>query len=186
MFNRYTLIILAVLAILAVLLLLHTGDEDVILAQLELLREQAEISAPESGIEQLAKANTIAGLFSEATIFDLGSAGYGTTAIASRQELVRQVIALRARLASLELDLQEAEVHIDRDTAQVQVTGSGLGSLTGQQEQFLEIHSGIITLAKENGDWLITGARHLQDERQAGQQAGFPLSFQSPNHREIP
>jgi ketosteroid isomerase-like protein len=72
---------------------------------------------------------------------------------------------LRARLASLELDLQEVQVHIDGDMARVQATGSALGSLTGQQGQFLEIHSGIVTLAKENGDWRITGATHLQDER---------------------
>ena len=167
MFSRHSLIVLAVLATLAGLLLLRTGDEDAILAQLELLREQAAITSPESGIDQLAKAHSIAGLFSEATIFDPGSTGHGTTAIASRQELVRQIIALRARLASLELDLQEIQVHIEGDSAQLQATGSALGSLTGQQGQFLEIHSGIVTLAKENGDWLITGARHLRDERQA-------------------
>jgi hypothetical protein len=155
MFNRYTLIALVGLVVLAGLLLLRTGEADVILAQLQQLREQAGITAPESGIEQLARANRIAGFFSE-------------TAIASRQELIRQIIMLRARLASLELDLQEVQVHIDGDTARVQLTGSALGSLTGQQGQFLEIHSGIITLAKENGDWLITGARHLRDERATG------------------
>ncbi len=165
MFNRYTLIALVGLVVLAGLLLLRTGEVDVILAQLQQLREQAGITAPESGIEQLARANRIAGFFSESTLFDLGNAGHGTTAIASRQELIRQIIMLRARLASLELDLQEVQVHIDGDTARVQATGSALGSLTGQQGQFLEIHSGIITLAKENGDWLITGATHLQDER---------------------
>jgi len=167
MFNRYTLIALLCLVVLAGLLLLRSGDEDAILAQLQLLREQAGITAPESGIEQLAKANSLASLFSEATVFDLTSAGYGMTAIATRQELVRQIIALRSRLSSLELDLQEAQVHIDGDMARVQGTASGLGSVTGQQGQFLEIHSGLITLARENGDWLITGAMHQRDERQA-------------------
>ena len=64
MFNRYTLIALLCLVVLAGLLLLRSGDEDAILAQLQLLREQAGITAPESGIEQLAKANSLASLFS--------------------------------------------------------------------------------------------------------------------------
>ena len=167
MFNCYTLIILTGLLILAGMLLLRSSDEEAILAQLELLREQAGISGPESGIEQLATANSLAAMFSETTAFDLTSAGHGTRAMATRQELVRQIIALRARLSSLELDMQEARVQVDGDTARVQLTGSALGSLTGQQGQFMEIHSGYITLARHNGDWLITGATHLQDERQA-------------------
>lgn len=166
MFNRYTLTGLTGLLVVAVLWLMHSSDEQVILAQLQLLREQAGITEPETGIEQLARANGIAAFFSEATRFDLSSAGYGTTSIATRQDLARLVITLRSRLSSLELDLQEAQVTIEGDTARVQVTGSGLGSVTGRQGQFLEIHSGVITLARENGDWLITGATHLRDERQ--------------------
>ena len=166
MFNRYSLTGLAGLLVVAALWLMHTSDEEVILARLQLLREQAGITEPESGIEQLARANSIAEFFSEATVFDLTAAGYGTTAIATRQDLVRLVITLRSRLSSLELDLQEARVTIEGDSAEVLVTGSGLGSVTGQQGQFLEIHSGVITLGRENGDWLISGATHLRDERQ--------------------
>ena len=166
MFNRYISITLAGLALLAIVLLLRTGDEDAILSQLRKLREQTGITEPESGIEQLAKANSIADSFSDATVFDLTGAGYGTTAIATRKELVRHIIALRSRLSSLEIDLQQTQVQIDGDTAQVLATGSGLGSLTGQQGQFLEVHSGVITLVRKNDDWLITGATHLRDERQ--------------------
>jgi hypothetical protein len=166
MFSRYTLIAVAALALLAGLWLLHGSDEDAILAQLEQLREQAVIAGPESGIEQLARANSIAALFAGATEYDLTRAGHGTTRIATRQELVRRIISLRSRLATLDIELRQAEVRVDGDTAEVQLTASGLGALTGQQGQFLEIHSGLVTLARQDGDWLITGATHIRDERQ--------------------
>jgi hypothetical protein len=166
MFNRYILIAAAALILLAGLWLLHGSDEDAILAQLEKVREQAVVAGPESGIEQLARANSIAALFNEATVYDLTRAGYGTTRITTRQELVRRIIALRSRLATLDIDLQQAEVRVDGDTAEVQLTASGLGALTGQPGQFLEIHSGLVTLARQDGDWLITGATHIRDERQ--------------------
>jgi hypothetical protein len=166
MFNRYTLIAAAALILLAGLWLLHGNDEDAILAQLEKVREQTMIAGPESGLEQLARANSIAALFSESTLYDLTRAGYSTTRIATRQELVRRIITLRSRLATLEIEILQAEVRIDGDTAEVQLTASGLGTLTGQQGQFLEIHSGLVTLARQDGDWLITGATHIRDERQ--------------------
>jgi hypothetical protein len=169
MFNRHTLIAAAALILLAGLWLLHGSDEDAILAQLEQLREQAVVAGPESGLEQLARANSIADLFSEATVYDLTRAGYGTTRIATRQELVRRIITLRSRLATLEIEIRRAEVRIDGDTAEVQLTASGLGALTGQQGEFLEIHSGIVTLARQDSDWLITGATHIRDERQPSQ-----------------
>jgi hypothetical protein len=166
MFSRLPLTALVVLVLLAIAFLLHDSDEDAILSQLQRLREQAAITEPESGIEQLARANSIADGFSESTVFDLTSAGYGTTTIPTRQELVRQIIAVRNRLSALEIDLQQTQVQVDGDTARVLATGSGLGSRTGQQGEFLEIHSGVITLVREHGEWLITGATHLRDERQ--------------------
>ena len=85
MFSRLPLTALVVLVLLAIAFLLHDSDEDAILSQLERLREQAAITEPESGIEQLARANSIADGFSESTVFDLSSAGYGpiTTEIQS-------------------------------------------------------------------------------------------------------
>jgi hypothetical protein len=164
MFNRYSLFIAALL-LAAVFWLLRSGDADRILVQLEQIRLQAGISAPESGIEQLTKATAIADLFGTETVFDLTSAGYGITRVTTRQDLVRHIMTIRSRLSSLELALEDAEVHVDGDTARVEATGSALGSRTGQPGQFLEIHTGTITLVKENGDWLVTGAVHLRDER---------------------
>jgi|GEM_PF-2007373 len=169
MLNRYTLAGLAMLFVLAVLFLLHTSEEDKILERLEEIRALAEITSPETGIEPLAKARRIGQFFSEQTRFDLTTAGYGIIETGSRDELVRRIIQGRARLAALELELQDAAVHIEDDAARVRLRGSGLGTLRGEQEPFLEIHTVEVRLHKEAGTWLVTGAVHLRNERQPSQ-----------------
>jgi hypothetical protein len=166
MLNRYTLSALGVLIVLASLLLLHTNEKDRILQRLEQLRELTEIASPESGVEQLTKASQIGQYFSERTVFDLTRAGHGTIVIDSRDELVRRIIRGRARLVMLELALQDAQVRIEDDTAEVVLTGSGLGQIKGEQDRFLEIHTVAVRLRKEADDWVITGATQLRDERQ--------------------
>jgi hypothetical protein len=167
MLNRYTLSALGVLIILVSLFLLQTNEKKQILQRLEQLRAMAEITAPESGVEQLTRASRIGEFFSERTVFDLTRAGHGTITIDSRDELVRRIIRARARLVMLELALQDAQVSIGDDTAEVVLTGSGLGQIKGEQERFLEIHTVAVRLRKAAGDWVITGATHLRDERQA-------------------
>jgi hypothetical protein len=166
MLNRYTLSALGVLIVLASLFLLHTNEEDRILQRLEQLRALSEIASPESGVEQLTKASQIGQSFSERTVFDLTRAGHGTIVIDSRDELVRRIIRGRARLVMLELALRDAQVRIEDDTAEVVLTGSGLGQIKGEQDRFLEIHTVAVRLRKEADDWVITGATHLRDERQ--------------------
>ena len=168
MLNRHTLSVLGVLFTLAalVLWLLQPGEEDRILQRLERLRALAEVSAPESPIEQLAQAAEIGDFFSDRTVFDLTHAGLGRIKIDSREELVQRVIRGRARLAMLELALQEARVRVEDDTAEAVLTGSGLGQMKGEQDRFLEIHTVAVRLRKEADDWIITGATHLRDERQ--------------------
>ena len=166
MLNRYTLAGLGVLFVLAVLFLLHTNEEEKILQRLEQLRALTEITSPETGIEPLAKAGQIGRFFSEQTVFDLTNAGYGMIEIASGDELVQRVVRGRARLASLELALRDAQVSIEGDTAEVRLKGSGLGLIKGEQDRFLEIHTVAVRLRKEADAWLITGATHLRDERQ--------------------
>ena len=166
MLNRYTLSALGILLMAASLWLLRPGAEDRILERLERLRGLAEVSAPESVIEQLTRAAEIGEFFSEQTVFDLGNAGYGTTVIDSRDELVQRIIRTRARLALLELVLQDARVRVGDDTAEAVLTGSGLGQLTGDSEPFLETHTVAVQLRKTADEWFITGATHLRDERQ--------------------
>lgn len=169
MLKHNKFILLAGLIVLSAWLLLRTSEEEKILARFEQIRTQAEIPAPESGIEQIAKARQIGQRFSEQTFFDLTNAGYGTIEIPARQELAQRISRGRARLSSLELALQEPQVRIEGDHAQVQVLGSALGSIRGEPDQFLEIHLIEVTLRKEEGEWLVTGARHLRDERQQSQ-----------------
>jgi hypothetical protein len=166
MLNRYTLTALGVLIVLAALFLLHANEEDKILQRLERLRALAEISSPETGLEPLAKAGQIGQFFSELTVFDLTNAGFGSIEIAGRDELVRRILRVRARLDALELALQDARVRIEGDTAEVMLQGSGLGQIKGEQDRFLEIHTVAVRLRKQADEWLVTGATHLRDDRQ--------------------
>jgi hypothetical protein len=165
MLNRYTLAGLGALFVLALVYLLYTSEEDRIREQLEQIRALGEIRSKETAIEQLAKAREIGRSFSGQTLFDLRSAGHGTLEIGSRDELVRRIIRGRARLESLELTLQDIEVDIEADTAEVRVQGSALGLIKGEPDPFLEIHSGVVMLRREADTWRVTGARHLRDER---------------------
>jgi hypothetical protein len=166
MLNRYTLSALGVLIVVAALFLLQTNEEERILQRLEQLRATSEISSPETGVEQLARASQIGQYFSERTVFDLTRAGHGTIVIDSRDELLRRIIRGRARLVMLELAVRDAQVSIRDDTAEVVLTGSGLGRIKGEQDRFLEIHTVAVRLRKVADDWIITGVTHLRDERQ--------------------
>lgn len=166
MLNRYTLIALAGLAVLVVFLVLRSSEEDKILALLEQVRVLAEVRDTESGIEQVAKARDIGALFHETTRFDLANLGHGITEVNDRNELVRRITSGRARLVVLELGMQDPRVTITGDSAQVEIQGQALGTIRGEQGRFLDIHRVEVTLEKTDGDWLITGGRHLQDLRQ--------------------
>lgn len=166
MLKRYALSALAVLAVLVAYLSLRPGEEDHILALLEQARSLAEVRDTESGIEQLAKARAIGALFQETTRFDLTSLGHGITEVNDRNELVRRISSGRARLVSLELGIQDPRVTISGDRARVEIQGQALGTIRGEQGRFLDIHRVEVTLEKTDGDWLITGGRHLQDLRQ--------------------
>jgi hypothetical protein len=156
MFNRYTLIVLAAVVALAAVLLRDT-EEDRILAQLEELRTRSEIHAPESGIELLVRSRQLGEFFTESTFYDFTGSGNQLYEIPSRQELVQRIARIRAKLASLELTLQEKQVSIEGDTASVLLRGTGLGSIRG--------HSIEIRLEKPEDTWLVAGARHLRNER---------------------
>jgi hypothetical protein len=154
------------LAALLALFLLYTDDEEKIRARLEELRVLTEVLSVESGVEQLTKARQIGRYFTGQTVFDLTNAGHGTTRIPTRQELVQRVMKARTRLSSLELALQDMQVSVDGDVATVRVQGSALGAIRGEQGQFLEIHTIEVMLEEVADTWLISGARHLRDERQ--------------------
>ena len=164
--KRYVLIALAGLVVLAVYLVLRTSEEDKILALLEQARALAEVRETESGIEQVAKARDIGALFHETTRFDLTNLGRGITEVNDRNELVRRITSGRSRLVSLEIGLHDPRVTITGDRARVEVQGQALGSIRGEQGRFLDIHRVEVMLEKTDGDWLITGGRHLEDLRQ--------------------
>lgn len=165
MHKRYQLIAFAAVTGLATLFLLHGSEEDRILEQLEDLRELAEIHAPESSIEVLVKSRLLGEFFMENTFYDFTSSGNRLYEVPSRQELVQRIARIRAKLASLELATEGFEVSIEGDTARVMLRGTGLGSIRGEDGQFLEVHSIEVLLEKLDDTWLVTGGRHIRNER---------------------
>ena len=166
MHKRYKLIVLIAVAALATLLLLHRSEEDRILEQLEELRTLAGIQAPEGSVELLVKSRLLGEFFTESSFYDLTSNGQRLYEIPSRQELVQHIARIRARLASLELAADDIQVSVEGDTASVMLRGTGLGTIRGEDGQFLEVHSIEIRLEKLEDTWLIAGGRHLRNERE--------------------
>jgi len=164
--KRYPLTGLAAAAALAALFLLHGSEEDRILERLEDLRALAEIHAPESSVELLVKSRLLGEFFTETTFYDLTSNGQQLYEVPSRQELVQHIARIRAKLASLELELQDMQVSIEGDTARVLCRGTGLGRMRGEDSQFLEIHSVEIQLEKTDDAWMVAGGRHIRNERE--------------------
>jgi hypothetical protein len=166
MHKRYLLIGLTAVAALAALFLLHGSEEDRILERLEDLRELAGIHAPESSVELLVKSRLLGEFFTETTFYDLSSNGQRRYEVPSRQELVQHIARIRAKLASLELELQDMQVNIEGDTARVLCRGTGLGSIRGEDGKFLESHSIEIRLEKLDDSWMVAGGRHIRNERE--------------------
>ncbi|MGB5304734.1 MAG: nuclear transport factor 2 family protein [Gammaproteobacteria bacterium] len=165
-FKPYGYILLAGIVLLAALILLRSSETEKILQQLEDIRVLAEVHSAETALEQARKARQIGQAFSEQTRYDLTNAGHGIIDITSRKELVQNILRGRATLAALELAMDDPQVHIDGDTARVELQGSATGSSRGAQGQFLDIHTVEILLEKDQDGWLVTGARHIRDERQ--------------------
>jgi hypothetical protein len=164
--KRYKLIALAAVAALATLLLLHRSEEDRILGRLEELRSLAEVQAPEGSVELLVKSRLLGEFFTENSFYDLTGNGQRLYEVPSRQELVQRIARVRARLASLELALEDMQVSIEGETASVLLRGTGLGMIRGEDGQFLEIHSVEILLEKQEDTWLVAGGRHIRNERE--------------------
>ena len=164
--KSYGYFLLAVIAGLVVLLILRDSEAEKILRQLENIRALTEVNAPESTIVQAGKASRISQAFSEQTRYDLTNLGHGIIKIDSRQELTGKILRGRAALASLELALDHPLVHIDGNQARVELQGSATGSSRNAEGQFLDIHRLEVMLEKNPDGWLITGARHISDERQ--------------------
>lgn len=164
--KHYKLIALAAVVALVSLFLLHRSEEDKVIGQLEDLRILAEIQAPEGSVELLVKSRLLGEFFTENSSYDLTSSGHSLYEIPSRQELVQRIARIRARLATLELALEDMQVSIEGDTASVLLRGTGLGTIRGEDGQFLEVHSVEIRLEKPEDTWLIAGGRHIRNERE--------------------
>ncbi|MGB5541367.1 MAG: nuclear transport factor 2 family protein [Gammaproteobacteria bacterium] len=156
-------------------LLMRDSEEQRILDLLDQVRDLAEVRDPENAVTQIGRARQLGSLFTPSTRYDLTTLHYGITEIDSREELTRRIAAARSRLLSLELSLLAPDVIIDGDRATVSVTGTALGATRGGDGQFMDVHRVEIFLVRQDGDWLVSGGRHIRDERAAfeGGQALF-------------
>jgi len=160
--------LLALSAVAAIAWLVLGGSEEQrILDKLEQVRVLAEVREPENALVQLERARQLSELFSTQTRYDLTTLGHGITQIDSRAVLTERIVAGRSRLVSLELTLLAPTVAIDGDRATVGVTGTALGATRDGEGQFMDVHRVEIGLVREDGDWLVSGARHIRDERAA-------------------
>lgn len=148
-------------------LLLRDRDEQRVLDRLEEVRALAEIRAPENTLTRIGRARQLGALFTPSTRYDLSTLDHGITEIAGREELVRRIAAARSRLTSLELTLMAPSVTIDGDRATVTVTGTALGATPGGDGRFMDVHRVEIALVRRDGAWLVSGGRHIRDERAA-------------------
>jgi len=163
--KQYPFLVLIAVAVLVTALFLGSSEEKKILEQLEQIRNLTEIHTAESGMQQATKGRQIGQYFAVQTTFELTSAGYRKYEIASRQELVQRLIRGRMELDTLELALHDPEITVDGDNARVEVQGTALGSMRGEQGQFFESHLIEVMLRKKDGEWLVLAARHIRDDR---------------------
>ena len=148
-------------------LLTSDSEEQRILDRLEQIRVLAEVGDQENPLTALARAKQLGSLFSTTTRYDLGTLGHGVTEINSRKELTQRILAGRSKLLSLELGLLAPRVRIDGDHATVGITGTALGATHDGQGKFMDVHRIEIDLVRKEGDWLVSGGRHIRDERAA-------------------
>jgi hypothetical protein len=166
--KKYLAWILAPLIAMAVAwLLLGDNEEQRILDRLEQIRALTEVRDQETPLTRLATAKQLSNLFSAQTHYDLTTLGHGTTSIDSREELAQRILAGRSKLLSLELGLLAPTVRIDGDRATVGITGTALGATHDGVGQFMDVHRIEVELIKADGDWLVSGGRHIRDERAA-------------------
>ena len=164
--KKYLAWILApVIAMAVAWLLLDDNEEHRILDRLEQIRALAEVRGQEAPLTRLATAKQLSALFSVQTHYDLTTLDHGTTSIDSREELAQRILAGRSKLLSLELGLLAPEVRIDGDRATVGITGTALGATHDGEGQFMDVHRIEVDLIKADGDWLVSGGRHIRDER---------------------
>lgn len=116
-------------------------------------------------LEQAAAAREIASHFTDQTSFDFRSAEYPLIEIKSRNELTSKILRGRAALTSLELVIRKPSVEIGGDKATVELEGSALGQLKGEQGKFLDVHTVEVGLEEIDGEWKIVGAVHIRNER---------------------
>ncbi len=143
------------------------SEEDVILSRLEELRDKAAISRKLNKLELLAQSKEIVEYF--CPVFDFEPPEdyeYSELKSYSKDKIRQGFLKMKSYLGDLELSISQEEIVINGKNASVELTGSALGSASGDDGQFFEHHRGQLELEKIEGEWRICRAIHLENLRE--------------------
>lgn len=159
--------VLSAFALFLILRSCEADEESIIRAQLEQMRQVAELRAPEPPLNAAARAKRLADYFTADTEFEYKLSSRGVSTLESREELQQRFLAARRQLSSLELTIEDIDVNLStEEAATVELTASALGRMPGEEGQFLEQHRILLSFVKTEGNWLIASCKHLRDLRE--------------------
>ncbi len=143
------------------------SEEQAILSRLEELRGKAAINKKLNKIELLALSKEIVEYFCPVFEFEPPE-DYEHSELKSFDEVkIRQgFLKMKSYLDQLELSISQEEIMVNGVNASVQLTGSALGSASGDDGQFFEHHRGQLEMKKLEGEWRICRAIHLENLRE--------------------
>ena len=168
MMKKYLVWLLAAVLVATIIWILQGSDEQrEILERLEQIRALAEVDEQETSLTRVSRAKQISSLFTPQTHYDLTTLELGVTVLTTRDELAQRIVAGRSKLQSLQLELLAPVVLVDGDHATVSLTGTAVGATPHGEGQFMDVHRVEIELVRTDGDWLVSGGRHIRDERAA-------------------
>ena len=164
--NRKVITISVVLlAFAAMYFLTRAPEEERILAVIESARSLGEIKGKEHPVERLERSKKLVDYFTEKLSFEFVFDGEHRIEIRSSEELRQRVLAGSSYFRSLELSFEKVGIEIDADMAEVEAKVGALGDIAGAEGQFFDLHLVKITLQKCDGEWKISGMKHIKNLR---------------------
>lgn len=141
------------------------NDNQAIRTTLESLRALAEVDKKLVGLEIAEKAGRISYYMSEEVQIEMRISGRDRFSVLGRRKFKDKLLMAYSQLDRAEVQLRNLDIEIEAGSATVEGELSFLGSLTGNDETFLEMHKVEITLKEVEGDWLISRLSHLENLR---------------------
>ncbi len=171
MLKKRTFFALATVLVLALFLFKHLGaDEEArIASRLEKLQTLASIQVPENRLQALGSSTEIGKFFAEDLSLSLSSSFENEETreyiISGKQEFTQKLVGLRVQASKLEIKLDIEEIEIDGNSANIKVKAAALGSISGVEGEFFDLHLVEIQMVKTSENWIIKSVKHLENLR---------------------